>query len=135
MLGVRPMAAITWSTTTRLAPLRTSMPPGTSRSSALAWVCSTISFFSSAASSAFRVGSLRPPRAWPVVKAATSRPRRARACDSSTPMAPMPITATRGPSVGCSNRVSVVRMRSLKASHSSGTTGREPVAMMMLSAW
>ena len=48
----------------------------------------------------------------------------------------MPMTAMRGPSVGCSNSVSVVSMRSPKASHSSGSRGREPVAMMMLRvAW
>ena len=132
MLGTRPMAAMTWSTTTRLGPLLTSMPPGTSRSSAGAPVCSSISCLSTAASSALRVGSFRPAKVLPVVKAATSMPRRASACAISTPITPMPITATRGPSVGCSNRVSVVRMRSPKASQASGTRGREPVAMMML---
>ena len=127
MLGTRPMAAMTWSTTTRLGPLLTSMPPGTSRSSAGAPVCSSISCLSTAASSALRVGSFRPARVLPVVKAATSMPRRASACAISTP-----ITAMRGPSEGCSNIVSVVRMRSPNASQASGTRGREPVAMMML---
>ncbi|MNV34397.1 hypothetical protein D3C71_1258110 [compost metagenome] len=95
-------------------------------------MCNTISVLSSAAISVLSCESARPASESLVLKAATSRPRRAKACESSTPMGPMPMTATRGPSVGCSNRVSVVSMRSPNASHSSGTLGREPVAMMML---
>ena len=129
--GRRPMAATTWSTTTVALPLVTCMPPATSRSSALSPTLTMNSSFSRASSASLMAGSLRPATLLPVAKAITSTPSRASACAISTPSGPSPMTATRGPSVGCSNSVSVVRMRSPKASQSSGTMGREPVAMMM----